>query len=232
MRNLALIFCSIRPQQLSEHIKDQREIEYYNCIKQIQRILPKSFDMIVCENTIDHPEEIKNSDIRSYFNELEIISLGSGDNIGKRNKGCGELLMLHKSLQEFDISQYDHISYVTGRRLWTCPYAFERTASSSYDAVVVQNDHIYLNGVVRCNERNNFNDTYFSMKSSLMKEYSDYSMNRIEELSEKHISSEINLYDFIEEKKINHEILNWLGLVRNEWERSGNPLDINNFHIC
>lgn len=232
MRNLALIFCSIRPQQLNENVKDQREIEYHNCLKQIQRILPQSFDMIVCENTIDHPEEIKNPDIRTYFNELEIISLGSADNIGKRNKGCGELLMLHKALQEINPDEYDHISYVTGRRLWTCPYAFERTESTTYDAVMVQNDHVYLNGIMRCNERNNFNDTYFSMKSNLMKEYSDYSMSRIEELSEKHISSEINLYDFIKEKNVDHEILNWLGLVRNEWERSGNPLDINNFHIC
>lgn len=232
MKNLALVFCSIRPQQLSEKVKSQREIDYYNCIKQIQRVLPESFDMIVCENTIDHPEEIENSDIRSYFGELEIISLGSADNIGERNKGCGELLMLHKSLDQINIKKYKHISYVTGRRLWACPYAFERTEKSKHQSVVVQNDHVYLNGVIRCNERNNFNDTYFSMKSNLMKEYSDYSMNRIEELSEKHISSEINLYDFIHEKNIDYETLNWLGLVRNEWERSGNPLDINNFHIC
>lgn len=232
MKNLALIFCSIRPEQLSSHICNQREIEYYLSVKQIQRILPESFDMIVCENTIDHPEEIQNSEAREYFNTLEIISLGSQTNIGKRNKGCGELLMLHNALNEVNINDYKNISYVTGRRLWTCPYAFERTEKSECDAVVVQNDHVYFNGIVRCNERNNFNDTYFSMKSSLMKDYSDYSMNRIEELSQKHISSEINLYDFVQEKKLSHEILNWLGIVRNEWERSGNPLDIQNFHCC
>ena len=108
MKNLALVFCSIRPHQLSEKVKDQREIEYFNCIKQIQRILPKSFNMVICENTIDHPQEIKNEEIRSYCSEFEIISLGSADNIGKKNKGCGELLMLHKSLQEIDLNDYQH----------------------------------------------------------------------------------------------------------------------------
>lgn len=232
MKNLALVFCSIRPEQLSSYVCEQREIEYYNCVKQIQRVLPKSFELIICENTINHPEEIQNSEIRDFFSALEIISLGSESNIGKRNKGCGELLMLHEALKEVNLDDYQNVSYITGRRLWTCPYAFEKTENSNYDAVVVQNDHVYLNGIVRCNERNNFNDTYFSMKSNLMKDYSDYSMSRIEELSQKHISSEINLYDFIHEKNIKHEILNWLGIIRNEWERSGNPLDIQNFHCC
>lgn len=232
MKNLALIFCSIRPQQLNDYVKDIREIEYYNCIRQILRILPKSFDAIICENTIDDPSQIKNTSVKSYFEELEIISLGSAANIGKKNKGCGEILMLHNALQEISLDKYENISYVTGRRLWTCPYAFERTETSTFDAVVVQNDHVYLNGVVRCNERDNFNDTYFSMKSNLLAEYSNYSMDKINELSEKHISSEINLYNFIKEKNINYETLDWIGLVRNDWEINNNPLDINNFHIC
>jgi hypothetical protein len=232
MKNLALVFCSIRPQQLNSNVCSQREVEYYNCIKQIKRIIPDSFNLIVCENTINHPEEIQNLEVREYFSDLEIISLGSDDNIGKKNKGCGEILMLYKALQEIDLENYNNISYVTGRRMWTCPYAFEKTEQTKYDAIMVQNDHVYLNGIVRCNERNNFNDTYFSMKSSLMKDYSDYSMNRLNELSEKHISSEVNLFDFVKEKNINYELLNWLGLIRNDWERSGNPLDINNFHFC
>ena len=47
MKNLALVFCSIRPQQLSENVCDYREIEYFRTISQLQRVIPKSFDMVV-----------------------------------------------------------------------------------------------------------------------------------------------------------------------------------------
>ena len=70
------------------------------------------------------------------------------------------------------------------------------------------------------------------MKSNLIKEYSDYSMNILDELSEKHVSSEVNLFNFINLNNVDYEVLNWLRLVRNDWERSGNPLHINNFHFC
>ena len=97
---------------------------------------------------------------------------------------------------------------------------------------MVQNCLVYFDGTVRSNEKNTFNDTYFSMKTDDMKDYAAYSMDRLDELSDKHISSEINLYEFVHEKNLSYEILDWLGSVRNEWERSGNTRDLNNFHIC
>ncbi len=231
MKNLALVFCSIRPVQLSKEICDAREDEYLICLQQLERVMPESFDMVIGENTIDDPQEIRNPDAREYFSNLEIISLGSDKNIGQRNKGCGELVMLDEALKQLDLDQYENISYVTGRRLWSCPYSFERTARSE-GAVVVQNCHVYLNGVVRCNEKDNFNDTYFSMKTEDMKDYAAYSMDRLDELSDKHISSEVHLYEFIHEKNISYEILDWLGILRNDWERNGDTRDLKNFHIC
>ena len=35
-----------------------------------------------------------------------------------------------------------------------------------------------------------------------------------------------------EENNIDYDWLEWLGMVRNDWEVNGNPLDISNFHIC
>ena len=233
MKNLALVFCSIRPEQLRPSICDYREQEYYQTVQQLERIMPDSWDMVLVENTIDNPSEIKNPEIREYFSSMEIISLGSEANSGQVNKGCGELLMLNGALAELkdELDQYENIAYVTGRRMWTCPYSFDKSAASK-GAVVVQNCHIYFNGVVRCNEKDNFNDTYFSMKTADMLKYAEYSSERLQELSDKHISSEVHLYEFIHENKIQYEILDWLGIVRNEWERSGNTQDLNNFHIC
>lgn len=233
MKNLALVFCSIRPEQLKPSICDYREQEYYQTVQQLERIMPSNYDMVLVENTIDDPNEIKNPEIREYFSNMEIISLGSQANAGQRNKGCGELLMLNEALAELkdELPQYDNIAYVTGRRMWTCPYSFERSAASK-SAVVVQNCHIYFDGAVRCNDKDNFNDTYFSMKTADMLEYAQYSADRLQELSDKHISSEVHLYEFIHEKNVHYEILDWLGIVRNEWERSGKTNDLSNFHIC
>ena len=73
---------------------------------------------------------------------------------------------------------------------------------------------------------------FFSMKSATIVEYADYSMSRIDHLSENHIGSEYNLYDFIKENNIDYDWLEWLGMVRNDWESNNNPLDISNFHVC
>ena len=44
------------------------------------------------------------------------------------------------------------------------------------------------------------------MKTQDMKDYAAYSMDRLDELSDKHISSEVHLYEFIHEKNISYEI--------------------------
>ena len=70
------------------------------------------------------------------------------------------------------------------------------------------------------------------MNASTMLDYANYSMNNMDILSTNNIGSEQNLFNFINENKIKYEWLDWLGLIRNDWERNGNVLDVNNFHIC
>lgn len=60
MKHLALGFCSLRPVQLTEEVNDAREEEYLICLRQLKRVLPKSFDLLICENTVNDPEEIRN----------------------------------------------------------------------------------------------------------------------------------------------------------------------------
>ena len=103
MKNLALAFCSIRPKQLTDSICDYREHEYFRSIQQIERILPDSFDLVVCENTIDDEKQLKNRELAEYLSNIEMVSLGSSGNIGTVNKGMGELLMLSSALEELDI---------------------------------------------------------------------------------------------------------------------------------
>ena len=46
------------------------------------------------------------------------------------------------------------------------------------------------------------------------------------------IGSEYNLYDFVERNNIEYEWLDFLGLIRNDWQRNNNSLDISNYHVC
>ena len=233
MKNLALAFCSLRPIQHPEEVSNQRENEYLLCLKQLSRVLPKSFDLLICENTIDDPSQIKNVDLRDYLNNSEMCALGSEGNIGTKNKGLGEFAMLKSALDESDIDKYDNVCYITARRIFTCPYVFERTENLKKDALLSNPDFLYLNGNFSESYKGNlFNDMFFSMKTETIVKYADYCMSRIDYLSENHIGSEYNLYDFIKENNIDYDWLEWLGMVRNDWEQNKNPLDISNFHIC
>jgi len=57
-------------------------------------------------------------------------------------------------------------------------------------------------------------------------------MDRLDALSSNHISSEINLFNFVKENNISYQKLKWLGRIRNDWSSNSNPFDGNNFHVC
>tara|TARA_Y100001972_G_C7599781_1_gene300569 strand:- start:363 stop:1061 length:699 start_codon:yes stop_codon:yes gene_type:complete len=232
MKNLAIGFASLRPHTLPENVCDIREREYFVCMQQLVRVLPESFDLLICENTIDDPNEIKTQGLRDFLNETELCATGSESNIGTSNKGLGELLQLKTALDQTDIDKYENISYVTTRGYLTCPYVFEKTEGLNKEALLSNPDFIWLNGKVIEASKNLYNDQFFSMKSNVMMDYANYSMSKLDELSTKHIGSEYNLYNFIHENNIDFEWLPFLGRVRNDWSANNNPFDANNFHIC
>ena len=233
MKNLALGFVSLRPTQMQEHVCDARENEYLICLKQLERVLPSSFDLLVCENTIDDPAQIKNDELREYLSNIEMCATGSESNIGTSNKGMGELALLKSGLNEIDPDEYENIAYVTGRQFYTCPYVFERTERLEKDALLSYPDFVFLDGRVQENEKGRlFNDMFFSMKSDKMVMYADYSMQQMDYNIENQVGSEYNLYDFVERNNIEYEWLDFLGLIRNDWQRNNNALDISNYHVC
>ena len=180
MRNLALGFTSLRPASLPENVCDAREDEYLICLKQLKRVLPKSFDFIICENTIDDPQQIKNVELRDFLAGEELVATGSESNIGTSNKGMGELLQLKTALDETDIDKYENVCYVTARRFYTCPYVFERTESLKKQALLSNPDFVFLDGrVLESYKGPLYNDMFFSMKTKSMVEYAEYSMNEL-----------------------------------------------------
>ena len=233
MKNIAIGFSSLRPASLSESICDAREREYLTCIKQLYRVLPDSFDYILCENTIDHPDEIKSDELRELLSKTELCDTGSASNIGMKNKGVGELMQLKKALDQVDIDNYNNIAYVTARGFFTCPYVFEKTENLQKQALLSNPDFAFLNGNFEESYKGElFNDQFFSMKSETMLDYANYSMDKLQYLSDNHIGSEYNLYNFVKENNISYEWLEWLGRIRNDWERTGTPYNLDNYHIC
>jgi hypothetical protein len=233
MKNLALAFCSLRPVQLPKEVCDARENEYLICLKQLLRVLPESFDLLVCENTIDNPEQIKNQELKDFLSEMEMCAIGSEGNIGTTNKGMGELLMLKTALEETNLDNYKNVSYITARRFFTCPYVFERTESLEKQALLSNPDFSFLNGKFGETYKDGlYNDMFFSMKTSVMVDYANYTIKYIEENPNPSLGSEQLLYNFVNENKIEYEWLKWLGIIRNDWERTKTILDINNFHTC
>lgn len=233
MKNLALAFCSLRPVQLSKEVCDAREDEYSICLKQLKRVLPDSFDLLVCENTIDDPNQLKNTELEELFSDTEMCAVGSEGNIGTRNKGMGELLMLKTALDQTNLDQYENISYISARKVFTCPYVFEKTERLEKSALISNPDFLFLDGrLTESNKESLFNDMFFSMKREFMVKYAEYSMKELDNNLSNHIGSEQNLYNYITTNDVDYEMLDFLGLIRNDWEINGQTLDVSNYHIC
>ena len=98
--------------------------------------MPNSFDLLVCENTIDDAGQIKNDELRDFLNDTEMCATGSESNMGTANKGMGELTLLKSGLDQINPDEYENIAYVTGRQFYTCPYVFERTERLEKDALL------------------------------------------------------------------------------------------------
>ena len=56
-------------------------------------------------------------------------------------------------------------------------------------------------------------------------------MNELNNNLANQIGSEYNLYNFVTKNNIDYEWVDWLGIIRNAWEISGNTSDLSNFHI-
>jgi hypothetical protein len=128
---------------------------------------------------------------------------------------------------------YKNVSYVTARRIYTNPYVFERTDSMNKEALISNPDFLYLTGkLVESEKRAMYNDMFFSMTESRMREYADFSMEQYATNKRYNIGSEQNLYRFVTEKNVQFEFLKWLGVIRNDWMLDFNQMNIHNIHIC
>lgn len=224
MKNL--IFCSAAF-HIPNYSYEKREKEYYYCLHQLKRMIPKNFDIVVCDNTIKSIGDIKNQNLVNILKTVKFLYLDR--NIGKQNIGMGELDELIYTSLKIDFNQYDKIVYFTLRKIVTNPWIFEQVNKLEKSALIsnpgflhIKNnfDFIYSNPTP-----NLYNDMFFCLTSKLMLEYVEYSKRKIMFNLQNSVGSEQNLYRFINEKNIDYEWLNYLGLIRIDY-RAGNEIQL------
>ena len=218
-RNLLLSFSSI---YVDSDITGVREIEYQICYEQLMRVLPDNFDIIFIDNTMDSiesaPTSLRANNLKQILSSNETL-LYDG-NVGKSNKGIGELDMLIKVFEEYDLGEYDKICYLSGRKIITCPYVFEKTNRLSMEALI-SNPPIYelSSGHQHPVNSNLYNDMFFSMNRETMVGYVNHTINNLDNMIANNIGSEQNLFQYINENKISYEWLEHLGFIRNDWAK-------------
>ncbi len=218
MKNL--IFCSAAF-HIPHYSHTIRENEYYYCLKQLKRMIPDNFTIVVCDNTVKNINDIKNQGLKELLKTVIFLCLDR--NIGMQNIGMGELDELIFTSQKINFNDYHKVVYFTLRKIITNPWIFEKVNNMKKDALISNPDFFHLtndyNFKISESAKNNlYNDMFFCLSSKLMLEYTNYSQSKINYNLQNRVGSEQNLYNFINEKKIDYEWLDYLGLIRIDYK--------------
>ena len=214
-----LIFCSAAI-HISDYSNEKRENEYYYCLKQLKRVIPDNFTIVVCDNTVKNINDIKNEQLKELLKTVKFICLNR--NIGRQNIGMGELDELIYTSQKINFNEYEKVVYFTLRKIVTNPWIFEKVNAMKKEALLCNPPLLALRSDYNFNyypvNETLYNDMFFCLSSKLMLEYTNYSKSKIAYNLQNRVGSEQNLYNFINEKKIDYEWLDCLGLIRIDYK--------------
>ena len=197
-----------------------RENEYYYCLKQLLRVIPSNFEVVVCDNSIKSIDELQSIDLKSELQKVKFLILNR--NIGNKNIGMGELDELIHVYNNIDFTKYDKIIYFTLRKIVTNPYVFEKVNTMNKNALISNPPFLHIKNNFTFNYSNPtpnlYNDMFFALSSQLMINYVEYSKEKIIYNLNNGIGSEQNLFKFINENKIDYEWLDILGFIRIDYK--------------
>lgn len=209
-----------------------RENEYFLCYENLLRLNPSNFDICFVDNTTKSIDQLQNKRLKELLNGNRHILYDN--NIGVENKGLGELDMLRQAANLINLDDYCYIGYLTGRRLITCNYIFDKMMALNKEALISNPPIIRVcDGEVFPPTPNLYNDMFFSMCPQTIKKYIQFSFPYLNGLIN-NIGSEQILYKFINENNISYEWMPSLGFIRNDWNSISDTynLDYKNFQFC
>jgi hypothetical protein len=222
-KNLILCFSSLRPSQYNEQILDDREKNYKLSLEWLLKSLPKNWDIIYNDNTLNDLSELKNEELKSLLSNKEIIRLFlHKTNEGSINKGAGEHDMCRKSFLEVDPEDYNWITYFTSRHIIPNSWYFDKldTDWKNYECIMSNPEFYYLSNYSQVKSSDGlYNDMLFSMKSGVFKKFIDHI--DVQLLKDNHKNSENHLFEFIRDGNFKNLEIESLGILRNDHQSYG-----------
>lgn len=197
-----------------------RENEYYFCLKQLLRVVPSNFHIVICDNSIKTIDDLQSNKLKEELKKVKLLILGR--NIGSQNIGMGELDELIYVHNNIDFTKYDKIVYLTLRKFITNPYVFEKVNSMTKNVLISNPPFLHIKNNFTFNYSqptpNLYNDMFFSLSSKVMIDYVKYSKEKINYNLHNSIGSEQNLFNFINGYKIEYEWMDSLGFIRIDYK--------------
>ena len=200
MNNLALIFSTI---DISNNFfsKRNRRKGYKTSINSIIRWLPDSTEVRLVDNSGFFSLKGNKDFFQGNIQFSNIISLE--DNLGKVNKGLGEMAMLSKANDTIDFLKFDRVFFFTGRHFVTNPYLFEKIISCDFDIAVSKPNFFQLDGTHEADgDLFSYNDMFFAMKPAHLISYIRYFESQKKRMVEVELGSEQLLFEFVEKSRV------------------------------
>lgn len=184
-----------------------------------------SIDFFLVDNTVEHENQMI-EELRTQFTHERIIDvqLINNNEAGSKSKGAGEYQMCSAVIKKHKttLEKYDWVVYYTLRQIVISPLVLNAISSIASNGdtktnVIAGNPtYLYCHGKKVLSAPGNFCDMIFAMHP---KQFFDYCASMSpEELISKNISSEKNLFNFIDFGKKNGIItlcnLERLGVMR------------------
>jgi hypothetical protein len=198
MENLALIFSTIDTSK-NFFKKRIRRNSYNTSIASILRWLPNKTEAWL----IDNSGYLDKKGADKFFEKLELNlnQIAMKVNLGKANKGLGELSMLEYASEFIDFYNYKQILFFTGRHFVTNPYLLEKIVNNDIDITVSKPKFFQLSGKSETDGNlSSYNDMFFAMKPKQIIAYIDYFKLNRSRLVNSEIGSEELLFEFIQSR--------------------------------
>lgn len=171
-------------------------------------------NFFIVENTVSDESQVI-EELKSQFSSplIKDVQYINNNDLGSKNKGAGEYTMCRAVIEKHkeELRKYDWIIYYTLRQIIVAPIVLNTIYESnlmnedSPNVIVGAVSSMYADGKNIIPPPNNYCDMIFAMKPGQFFSYVE-SMTP-EELARKKMSSEVNLYNFIEIGKDNGSII-------------------------
>jgi hypothetical protein len=200
MNNLVLIFSTV---QINRNLVKQRirSKSYRISIDSILRWTPENSGVYL----IDNSNFFKTKSGKKFLQDLSPITgvLSMSENLGKSNKGLGELSMLEYATHCLDFSKFDRVFLFTGRHFLTNPYLIDKIIESDFDIAIGKPLFHQLDGSSEQDgDVKSYNDMFYAMNQKILTEYISYFHLNRNRMVKGQIGSEQLLYEFVEKHRL------------------------------